>query len=137
MESHDILYAAGFFDGEGCITTSGTTGFRATLSNTNKDVLIWFVNTFGGNIQNQCLPENPRWNKAWKWSVCARKDVRSFLQKIYPFLKIKKEQARIVLMHLEKYPTNKTGRHIPNLEIKDFIAAKQALYEEKHRKEKS
>lgn len=124
---NDCIYAAGFIDGEGCITTSGPSGFRVSVANTDREVLDWLVSTFGGNINNQHLPENPRWNASWKWIVCSKPDVSRFLSAIYPFLKIKRDQAKVVLDFLEKYPNNKTGRRISKDEMLAYLAAKDEV----------
>ena len=59
-KKEEIIYLAGFFDGDGCITTSPKTNFRLTISNTNKEILDWIKKNFGGNINNQHLPKNPK-----------------------------------------------------------------------------
>lgn len=103
MNTEDCVYAAGFVDGEGCITTAAA-NFRITIGSTDLCILEWFATTFGGNINNAHLPDNPKWNKAWKWVMATKSGVAEFLTLIYPYLKLKKDQAKAVLDFLEKYP---------------------------------
>jgi hypothetical protein len=128
MDKNIISYAAGFFDGDGCITTSGNTGFRITLSNTDKRVLEFFQNNFGGSINNQHLPQNPKHNIAWKWVQAKRADVLSTLVLFEPFLISKKEQAQIAIQYLQKYDIEmKTNRKISEQERSDFLIAKKKI----------
>lgn len=95
VDINKIAYAAGFFDGDGCITTSGTTGFRLSMANTDYSILEWFQQHFGGTINNAHLPSNPNHNKAWKWIVANKKEVHSILIKLEPFLIVKKRTGSI------------------------------------------
>lgn len=101
MIKEDIIYASGFIDGEGCITTSHN-NFRITLSNTNKNILLWLQTTFGGNLNDQYLPKNSKHNLAWKWVICSGKDLIKFLDLVIPYLKIKKPEAILVRDYLCK-----------------------------------
>jgi len=47
MNNEDYVYAAGFVDGEGCITTASA-NFRVTISSTNLSIIEWFVATLDG-----------------------------------------------------------------------------------------
>lgn len=111
MKQNDCIYAAGFMDGEGCITTAAA-NFRVTISSTDKCILDWFVATFGGTINNMHMPANPKWNMSWKWIVASKSDVATFLKSVYPYLKLKKPQAKVVLDFLEKHqlPPSKSER---------------------------
>ena len=118
MNKNDLLYSAGFFDGEGCITTSGNSGFRACVSNTEKEILTYFLKTFGGHINDQHLPSNPNHNMAWKWVIVRKSELLTFLKLVYPHLKLKKEQAGIVINFLTNYPNYGFGKRIPTQESK-------------------
>lgn len=102
MTKEDIIYAAGFIDGEGCVTTSNGYNFRVTVSNTNKDILVWFQSVFGGNLNDQHLPKNPKHNIAWKWVICSKANLLTFLNLIIPYLHIKKLEAILVRDYLVK-----------------------------------
>lgn len=106
----DIIYAAGFFDGEGCIT-AGPKTFRITVTNTNKEVLDWLCHAFGGNVNQSWGNKkiNPKHNKAWKLVITRKPVVVAFLSQIYPYLKIKQREAKVCLNYLNQYPETKPG----------------------------
>ena len=131
-KKEDIIYTAGLIDADGCITTCPPYNFRITLSNTNKDILTWLKSIFGGNINNQFLPKNPNHNPAWKWVISYKKGVLKFLEMSYPYLKIKKKQAKVVINHLKKYPALKGKEKFNNQrnrvkESKDYFIAKEKI----------
>lgn len=128
MDSNIIAYAAGLFDGDGCITTSGNNGFRITLTNTDKRLLEFFQNNFGGNINNQSLPHNPNHNVAWKWIQSKRADLLSTLILLEPFLISKKEQAQVTIEFLQKHNIKmKTNRKVSEQESSDYLIAKDKI----------
>ena len=125
MKKEDLIYVAGLIDGDGCITTSFQS-FRLTLSNTDKRMILWLQRTFGGNVNNQHLPENPKWNPSWKWVICAKEDLKTFLELISPYLKFKREQAILVLNFLRKYPKHH-GRKTSEAEKQEYLKVKNQL----------
>ena len=105
MTQADWIYAAGFFDGEGCviihlrkaILPRGVTRqymVRVHVTNTNAEVIRWFKDTFGGNISTQ--PPRPRRRRAWKWNAASRM-CEAFLIGVRPHLKIKAAEADCAL----------------------------------------
>ncbi len=121
-----MIYAAGFIDGEGCVTTTSRS-FRLTISSTEKKILTWFKNTFGGNLNNQYLPANINHNMAWKWVLCRKKELNIFLRAVAPHLKLKNDQARAVMEFLDKYPNNGAGKKSPPQQLIDFVTTKNLL----------
>jgi hypothetical protein len=119
---NDIIYTAGFVDGEGCLTTSHACNFRVTVSNTNISSIKWLKSKFGGCINNQHLPKNPKWTESWKWVLTTKSGVLRFLKLVYPYLKIKKAEAKIIIKYLEKNQGKKAQK-----DNKDFEAAKAIL----------
>lgn len=120
----DIAYLAGFVDGEGCfyigsmINVSKSTGkkypnFNCSLKISNNDhsILEWITETFGGRIT--------------KFNKNRMKDRNHFTYEVYmtgnlchdvskmliPFLKVKKEQAKIMVQFRETFP--RTGSRGP------------------------
>lgn len=96
MDKH---YLAGFFDGEGSISLiknkekSGKVGFQLVihLSNTNLKILEKYKELFGGSIYiTKRLTE--RHKQAYYWTARS-KTALMFLEKIKPYLFIKKRQA--------------------------------------------
>ncbi len=100
-------YMAGLLDGEGCIgvfkqKSSGKMwqfdfGVRVIITNTNEMVLIWVKEITGAGCMyksKKAFKEN--WSPVHRWQVTAEQ-ARSFIKTIYPYLKIKKDIADIVL----------------------------------------
>lgn len=102
----EIIYLAGFFDADGCITTSTKTCFRLTISNTNLEVLEFIKEKFGGNINNLWLPKNPKHSLAWKWITAKKADVLVIMCLINPYLIVKKEQSDVLINYLTRHPKN-------------------------------
>jgi hypothetical protein len=100
----DLAYLAGLIDGEGCITLGRTvragqrrgesrTYDSLTIVNTNRDVLLWVQEVFGGRIHANIKREQG-WKTAFSWYAT---NPASVLKAILPYLKIKKRQAEIFL----------------------------------------
>lgn len=122
MTSNDLAYAAGFIDGEGSITIVSQRqhdSFYALLSvvNTNLGVLSWLKWSFGvGSIQRR--PKRKHQQRAYDWVVSAR-EAQSVLSAIYPHLKVKVEQTRLVLDFIQTLqPLGGTHRLTP--EVKKY-----------------
>ena len=89
-------YAAGFFDGEGCIIITKTTkqyALRCTLGNTNREVLEQLKSQWGGCIK---LHNGFKVKAGWQWDIAANQAAH-FLTDISPFLVIKREEALLGL----------------------------------------
>jgi hypothetical protein len=106
-----LAWAAGFFDGEGCViielssspksTYGQRTSLHATVTQTSTPCLQKYVDRFGGSIktaQHTC-PNSSRWAVQYTWSVRNEKAI-NFLREIYPYTVVKKEQIEVAL----KYP---------------------------------
>lgn len=114
FKKNNLLYAAGFFDGEGCprISKKNRKGrstiyeFDCCITLTDKNVIDWFASTFGGSVYE--FPSKSRqdkgWKKTWQWSICANQ-ANIFLKLILPYLKLKKEEAKICI----KFQEHKVG----------------------------
>ena len=93
------LYAAGFFDGEGCVNCSsnksGSPFVRILVVNTNLTVLEKFQETWGGDI-NKNYKSKEHWKQAYTWRL-SHAAAAKFLEDIYPFLIVKETQARLAL----------------------------------------
>lgn len=95
-------YAAGLFDGEGTISIhkevfrSGNTGYRlrVRMANTDRDVLEWMRTHFNGSVNQhkQVKCHKPY----WEW-VIGSAEAERFIRKIYPYLHIKLNHARVAL----------------------------------------
>jgi hypothetical protein len=109
----DYWYAAGFVDGEGCITVreSGVTANHQarlrgwnpswyaslTISQVDPRPLQWFQVRWGGSLRPLKRRVDGRKDRdAWEWCIVGRQAYR-FLEGALPMLKVKDAQARNAL----------------------------------------
>ena len=79
-----IEWAAGLFEGEGCISKRTPNKYQCSLEMTDKDVVEDFFNIIGyGNMSTR---QRGEWKRTWTWSLYAIRDVRKFLEAILPYL---------------------------------------------------
>ena len=92
-------YAAGFFDGEGCVNCStnksGSPFVRILVVNTNLEVLERFKETWGGDINKNYKPKD-NWKQAYTWRL-SHIAASLFLKEMLPYLVIKKKQAELAI----------------------------------------
>ena len=108
----DIVWAAGLFEGEGCIFTDKyrPNQRRLTMNMTDKDVMERFVNVVGyGNLNNYTYSEAKQsCHKAtlkpyWQWKVAKAKEVLRILKMFLPhFGKRRAEKAIEAITHLNE-----------------------------------
>jgi hypothetical protein len=110
ISTEDLAYAAGFFDGEGCIGIwrMGNSSFTLVLNvtGTNQAAIMWWKMKFGGRIVRVCNShEDVRRADSWKW-FCESKKAKEMLEALLPYLKLKKSEAEIGLefqQHKDSY----------------------------------
>ena len=128
----DLVRAAAFIDGEGCICIKrhwpDRKGGRASrqileLSVVNTDIRLpmWFASTFGGTV---CTFKRPRVNHLFCWRVtnCRAEQV---LKDCFEFFLIKREQAEIALQFRKLIRPR--GSNIPQSELDQREEFKQRL----------
>lgn len=106
-------YAAGLFDGEGCIQIRCRKRGRnaieyvesVSVGSTDFEILYWLQEHFGGMVGR----ERKGVNRPIRYWVATNKIAIRFLKSLLPWLKIKREQARIVL------EVSKTSRGVSRL----------------------
>jgi hypothetical protein len=83
----EVLWAAGFFEGEGAISTRS-----AIVSQVNKWPLERLMATFGGNLGKTRRSSNsPNAQMIYQWAICGE-ECRLFISLIYPHLSPKRQQ---------------------------------------------
>lgn len=107
-----LAWAAGFFDGEGCVLVEMSkesrckhgirTALHATVTQTSLPCLKLFLEKFGGIIvaNENKTPQGRRWSVQYRWSV-KNDDAIRFLKQIQPYCVVKKEQVDVAI----NYPT--------------------------------
>jgi len=106
-------YAAGFFDGEGCVMVMKSQGhlprpnysLKVAITNTDLEVLREFQQKWGGYVYQMQSKTKSR----WQWQI-ARPGIVRFLEAVYPYLYSKKEQVEIALSYNEIVPKSNRGR---------------------------
>ena len=113
MPNKDALFlawAAGFFDGEGCVMVevsksprcrSGLrTSLHATVTQTSVPCLELFRDTFGGSVNTfrHTTPNSSRWAVQYTWSA-RNKTAIEFLRDIQPYSVVKAEQIKEALTY--------------------------------------
>lgn len=93
----DIAYAAGFFDGEGCITISKNGAVDVRVINTSKSVLTKLQSAFGGSITNRAQKVN---KAQYAYSLYGEAAIE-FITTIKPYLIDKKPQAETIIEYFK------------------------------------
>jgi hypothetical protein len=114
--THEAAYAAGFFDGEGCVNIArylkrGRPYHTLAIIFTNTDfqVLEWLRQRWGGNLFQPILPENVR-RRPYRHLRLSAGPARPLLLAMLPYLIVKKSEAEIALRFIEARSQNRHGR---------------------------
>lgn len=102
LKESDLPYLAGIIDGEGCIRVNNSV--RLMIANTDIHLIEWLSLNFGGYYWTNKRSQ-PRYKILYQWELSAKKACK-LLEMVYPFLIIKKAQAKLVLDFHAKYPLN-------------------------------
>ena len=95
-----LAYVAGIVDGEGSITIT-TNATRRTfvsfiyVSNTDVRLMDWLRTTFGGSVYKM-KSQGDNCKAGYRWALFGKK-AGKFIKQIRPYLKIKYEQADVVI----------------------------------------
>ena len=94
-------YMAGFVDADGSIsisTVSSTKQYvpKLTVCNCNKTVVEMFEREFGGKVRERVWQKHVNWRPNFEWTLTARKG-RNAVLKLLPYLRIKRDQALLVV----------------------------------------
>lgn len=93
MLDTDIAYAAGFFDGEGCISISKNGAVDIRVTTTAHNVLVKLQSVFGGTITQRIQRVN---KKQYAYSFYGENAIE-FIKIIKPYLIDKLPQAEAIL----------------------------------------
>lgn len=110
----DWAYLAAFLDGEGSIYVNvgaknregiaPPTQPRISFTSTHPRVLLDLRDIFGVGRVICRTKENPLHAPTMYWRVARRGDIEFLLRGMYPYLRIKKEQARVAYQLLQLLP---------------------------------
>ena len=96
-----LSWAAGLFEGEGCIRPENVTGVRLTLGMTDEDVVRSFAAVVGaGTVRRQEMPGVRK--PMFVWTLQDRREVRRVLESFVPLLHSRRRaRAEEMLVRLE------------------------------------
>jgi hypothetical protein len=104
IDDMTLAYAAGFLDGEGCficrrrMTKRGYLSYNivVTCCNTNKPIIEWFQNTFGGKMHST-KGKTSKHRTVHNWQIVGRQ-AKGFAELIVPYLQQKSAQALLIIL---------------------------------------
>ncbi len=135
-EIEDLVYAAATMDCEGTITlksqvskSSGRRSFNSYIYVTNTDVRLmdWFRTKYGGSVYT--LPsQGANYKPVLRWALWGSR-AASFIEYIRPYLKLKQEQADIVISFQNLRSVFHTCQRVPLSEefIEEATVLKEAV----------
>jgi len=125
-EDKKLLYAhmAGFVDADGSISVISVASTRSyvpkiTVCNCKKEIVDLFSAEFGGKVRKRTW-KNKNWRPNYEWSQTCKK-ATAIIDKLKPYLVLKKEQAEIACAVQEF----KSERSVHPRWHKDLFAQKQ------------
>lgn len=96
MAGHELAYAAGYVDGEGCLWIGPRWKIGVTIANTHKPTIEWFHQRFGGSLSKARPPRKANHRPVYQWQIVSR-DAARFLKQVAPYLGEKTEQALLLI----------------------------------------
>lgn len=126
----DLIYMAGYFDGEGSITITRGNNINVRLSNTYKPTLVWMYELVGGYLYIHNHDKNTKGRQLYTWSLNAYRAI-AFLKLIAPFLREKKYQAELAIKFSE-FNCYSGYKEIPETVVAERNKIMLALKDAKH-----
>ena len=146
MSKLTASYLAGFIDGEGYLGLhpairgkNERISYSAELkvASTDKDIIRWMQKSYGGNLYER-KPNNPKHKESLTWTLQG-KNLKPFLQKIQPYLRLKKKQCELLLRKIKLQESVMINIPHPNIsrinKQRDNKRIKNLAYRDEQRKE--
>lgn len=104
MDTRDLCYAAGFFDGEGTISIGTQVrpygrgryfSLCCSVANTDESIIQWWNEQWPAHLSTRRY-DHPKYQPLHRWQI-ERKKAAAFLHDIEPFLRQKRSQALLGL----------------------------------------
>lgn len=118
-EEFDLRYIAGFFDGEGSISLCRSKRkdrlieyvLMVSLSNTYYPIVTFLKEVFDGSLflNTSAHKKNPNHRPVLQWTISGKK-AKKALERLLPFLVVKKEQA-VIGIAFQEFKSKKPGGH--------------------------
>ncbi len=129
----NVAYFAGLFDGEGSINIITPTGSRyawalscAVKMTNSRELMAEMKAAFGGNTGEKWSYRRNGNKPQYYWQVRARL-AGKFLAAVYPFLRVKKEEAEVAIRFQQTIRTSRGARHLTEEETSFRMARKLEL----------
>jgi len=147
MDKINLAYLAGFFDGEGCVCITQRLCYNhynkkrgflsyylfitaAQCGKEGKQICKDFKLCFGGSVRIK-QDKKKKHRSSYSWAVVSWLAYR-FLKMVYPYLRIKKEEAELAMEFAEKtssYRGNNCPSEIERIEkFSYYETAKQEMH---------
>jgi len=99
MSKLTASYLAGYLDGEGYfgiipVYKKKSYTSKIKVASVDKEIIYWLKNSYGGNVWKRKFYDNSK--DAYTWTL-EGKNLLPFLEKIKPYLKIKRKQAELLI----------------------------------------
>jgi hypothetical protein len=90
----EVAWAAGLFEGEGCITYGSDKRYpRLQLRSTDKDIVLKFVDIIGVGSYVEEGTRSDNWKDVYFWQVGGSTEVKYVLELLLPFLGKRRTEA--------------------------------------------
>lgn len=110
-------------DGEGTIY-SDSEGAEMSVSNTNADVIFSIHNTLNiGSTSEVHFENQPEWKTKYTWRLRRYKDLSPLLEKLIPFLTIKKNSAIKAWQKIRAFDQSVNEREQRNQCVRQMVAS--------------
>lgn len=118
MSKLTAAYIAGIIDGEGYLGIQKQTGKKYSdgikyeacikVGMTDQKLITWLQISFGGNIHHRIGTGKNK--DSFTWTLRGNRKIKPFLDKVYPYLRIKREQADVIRRYFKTfYDGNRDG----------------------------
>ena len=94
-----LAYIAGILDGEGCITRANDHPI-VQVGMTDEPVVRWLAQ-IGGTLRVEDGPNRGNRKPLYRWRLLAASDVEGFLRAVFPWLRVKRQQAENAIVEIE------------------------------------
>ena len=140
MNEYDLVYMAGFFDGEGCVSI----GYRKSRNylqyqmktitsqakEEGKQICEWLKINFKGVVSSKKKLKEYH-SSRYEW-VLMSKQAYNFLKQIYPYLKIKKKQVKLAIEFQEILSNYRGKNYFSDIERIEKCSYFETVKQEMH-----
>lgn len=129
--SEQIIWAAGFIDGEGSVIIAKGNGGRQpwlvlSAAQNSIEPLLILQELWGGSI-TFCRARKETHSDHHLWCAKARKAQRALIE-MRPFLIVKRRQADLAFDFMRLFGRRGGGQHVPEWNLKTREAIRQAMH---------